>query len=62
VQIGFDAGGITIFAGIANGRTATFGPEDGEDFGDIDGMLFRIQERADFATEPALERFLEPDS
>lgn len=54
VQLGFDGGGHTVFAGIKNGATVTFGPERGEDYGDLDGFLMRLQERADFADEPAL--------
>jgi len=58
VQLGSDAGGIMVFAGVANGATACFGPEDGEDWVGIDGLLLAIEERAEFVEEPALAPFL----
>lgn len=58
VQLGSDAGGTMVFAGITNGATACFGPEAGEDYAGIDGLLFAIEERADFVEEPALAPFL----
>lgn len=58
VQLGSDAGGTMAFAGVRNGATACFGPEDGEDWVGIDGLLLAIEERAEFAEEPALAPFL----
>lgn len=60
VQLGFDGGGhFMVFASLASG--ATFGPEGGEDWEDIDGLLFRIQELAAFESEPLLAPFLPAD-
>jgi len=58
VQLGNDAGGIVVFAGVAAGSTACFGPEVGEDWLGIDGWLLAVEERAEFAEEPALAPFL----
>lgn len=57
VQLGFDGGGhFTVFASLANG--ATFGPESGEDWDGIDGLLGRIEELAEFEPEPKLAPYL----
>lgn len=60
-QLGSDAGGVMVFAGVTGGVTACFGPEAGEDWSGIDGLLLAIEERADFAEEPALAPFLSAD-
>ena len=59
VQLGWDAGGTTVFAGVTNGETVCFGPERGEDWDGIDGFLSSVEARAGSEVEPALEPFLD---
>ncbi|MDB4929410.1 MAG: hypothetical protein JWM10_1894 [Myxococcaceae bacterium] len=54
VELGADAGGTQFFATVRDGRTEVFGPERGEDFGDVGGFLGWLYERADGEREPAL--------
>lgn len=53
VRVGCNAGGIEFFATVKDGA-AVFGPEAGEDFGDLESLLFKVCEWSGFAVEPAL--------
>jgi hypothetical protein len=54
VELGADGGGVQVFATVRDGRTAVFGPEHGEDHGDLDDFFFKLQERHDGELDPAL--------